>query len=118
MVGDDQMAAPDGPCRSVPAEFFLVTEGGSRMVKVFQSSLPVAASSEARLPRNAHHWYFGLAASISSAPDRTPTYTRPSTTFGDPVIPARGCSSSLVFQSSSPVCAFTAKTLVRPSPKY
>src|SRR5579871_161439 len=103
MVGEDQTAAPEGPCKSVPAEFLRVTEGGSGSVKVFHISLPVAASSEARLPRKVQHSYLGLAASISSAPERTPTYTRPFTILGEPVIPARGCSSILVFQSSSPV---------------
>ncbi len=49
------MAAPEGPYISVPAEFFLVTEGGSGMVYVFQICFPVAASSAARLPRNVQH---------------------------------------------------------------
>jgi Amt family ammonium transporter len=62
--------------------------GGSGMVRVFQTSFPVSASSDATLPWNVQHSYFGPAASISSAPDLTPMITRPPYTFGLPFMPA------------------------------
>src|SRR5260370_25637147 len=103
MVGEDHTAAPDGPYKSVPAEFFLVAAGGSGIVYVFHTCFPVAASIATRLPRKVQHGYFTFAATISSPPERTPTYTRPPYTLGLPVMPAILWSSILTFHSSSPV---------------
>jgi hypothetical protein len=66
MVGDDQTPAPDGPQRVVPLAFLPIGFASAPMVKVFQISAPLPASSATRLPRNVQHSYFGLFPCPSS----------------------------------------------------
>jgi hypothetical protein len=66
IVGDDQMAAPDGPKSCIPALFFCVGCGVSGMTYVFHATSPVAASSATTLPRNVQHGYFESAPTSSS----------------------------------------------------
>ena len=74
-MGDNQTAAPAGPYIAVPLEFFLYSFGGSLIENVFHSFFPVTASSDATLPRNLQHSYFGLGPDTSSI-DEIGTYNR------------------------------------------
>ena len=99
---------PMVPSVCVPAEFTRVGFG-SGIVYVFQRRSPLRASSATTLPRAVQHLYFGSpAATNSSAPVETGTYSRPSKSIGLPVMCENGCSSTRVFQSSAPVSASTA----------
>src|SRR5579862_7943872 len=98
-VGDDHIPAPDGPHSCTPCEFFRTGAAGSAMVYVFHITLPLAASSAERLPRNLQHSSFA-SAPLTSSSDDTPTYSRPSASVGAPVTCTSGCGSRLVFHSS------------------
>src|SRR5215469_3335898 len=116
-VGDDQMPAPAGPHSCTPWLFLRVGLSSSVMVLLFHSTLPVAASSAARMPRTLQHSYRGLAAAASSLVV-IGTYSTPPDNVGAPVMVRMRCSSSRVFHTPVPVRALTAWTPVRWSPKY
>src|SRR5215471_17268427 len=116
-VGDDQMPAPAGPHSCTPWLFLRVGLSSSVIVLVFHSTLPVAASSAARVPLSVQHSYRGSAAAASSIAV-IGTYSTPPDNVGAPVMVTMGCSSSRVFHTLLPVAALTAWTPVRWSPKY
>src|SRR2546426_10226715 len=89
-VGADHTATPDGPHVRVPALFCPTGFGTSRTVYVCQISMPVPASSATMLPRNVQHSYAGLVAAMDSSLPETGTYSRPDSSFGEPVITANG----------------------------
>ena len=70
------MAAPEGDHTGVPIFDLPTFFGFSLIVYVFQSCLPVRASSASMLPRNVQQGYFGSA--IASSSDDTGTYSAPS----------------------------------------
>ena len=69
IVGADQIAPPAGPDICAPAVLILYGRGSASMEWLFQSTLPLAASSATTLPRNVQHGYFGSRAAASSAAD-------------------------------------------------
>src|SRR5262245_29291890 len=107
-VGDDHTATPEGPHVFAPALFWPTAFTASRTVYACQIFAPVLASNATMLPRNVQHSYAALLAAIdSSLPDKG-TYSRPSSSFGEPVMTAIGCASARVFQSREPELMFTA----------
>src|SRR6478672_3241901 len=99
-TGVDHTPPPDGPHSCVPAGV-LVVFCGSGIVYVFQSTLPVTASSALTLPRNVQHSYDGMTA-VPSSIDATGTYTRPLAKATAPVTIASGCVSTFTFQRGFP----------------
>ena len=60
MVGVFHTPPPAGAQRLTPFEFLETIFGTSAMIQVFQTCLPVAASSATTLPRKLQHGYSGL----------------------------------------------------------
>src|SRR5258707_545438 len=54
-VGACHNAAPEGPHNWAPAAFMCLRDGASAIVKVLQTTSPVAASRATTLPRNVQH---------------------------------------------------------------
>src|SRR5262249_6845 len=100
-----------------PWLFLRVALSSSVMVLLFHSTLPVAASIAASVPRCLQHSYRGSAAAASSLVV-IGTYSTPPDNVGAPVMGTMGCSSGRVFHTPLPVTASTAWALVRRSPKY
>src|SRR5215470_3245250 len=101
-VGDDQIPAPAGPHSCTPWLFLRVGFRSSVMVLLFHSTLPVAASSAASVPRSLQHSYRGSAPAASSMVV-IGTYSTPPNNVGAPVMVTMGCSSSCVFHTPLPV---------------
>src|SRR5262252_8884145 len=106
-VGDDQMPAPAGPHSCTPRLFLRMGFGSSVMVLLFHSTLPLAASSAARVPLSLQHSYRGSAAAASSMVV-IGTYSTPPDNVGAPVMVTMRRSSSSVFHTPSPVTVLTA----------
>ncbi|MYI74493.1 MAG: hypothetical protein F4057_03995 [Acidobacteria bacterium] len=69
IVGDDQIALPDGPYSVTPALLTPRGRGSSAMVYVFHTTRPVSISSADTLPRNVQQAYSGSSLSTSSYDD-------------------------------------------------
>src|SRR5581483_10232054 len=116
-VGDDHTLAPAGPHNWTPAEFLWVCFSSAVIVLPRQSSLPLAASRAATLPRNLQHSYWPLAPKTSSG-EEAGTYSLPSQSVGAPVVIALSYSLTRVFHSTLPVSASSAYALACWSAKY
>ena len=116
--GDVDLAAFGVDCRgAAPDSVACVARRGRRdYVRLPEDGSSVEVEDAACCPRNDNS-YPGTSAASASSCEATPTYTRPSNTVADWVMIAAPWSSTLVFQTSAPVCLSKASRLAPGPPK-